>query len=280
MKEKRKPITSMVPKVTPKSKMKRVSAARALTARRAVMSTARKRVSVNNLTRKMGLMSIPKTLETKGTILGPPVNNTVKLQLSKQIVGDLKDIYKMSADHGFEIAGLIECTFDTNYANFTGPTMRTNYQRTSVYFPQATALTKITYHSHPSPSAVSGGTYVAVPSGPDFNAYVQTYRNGHIEANLILEQQGMYVVDVLRPTSNSRGESMFKTIEDEIQRARGFEYTVQDIIMVFNVDMKKWKRFINNTLDAIMIRKHGVSVRFYTWSELPTVRVSTLPRRT
>lgn len=267
-------------KQSPKTKMKKRATAASTAARKKTLTTSRARTAVNVLTRQMGLMSIPKTIETRGVIMGSEQNNTLKLRLTKPLMTKLKDIYKMSENQRIEFAGLIECTFDTNYANFGSPTARTNYQMTSVYFPRRTRLTKMMYHTHPLPMATQGSKYMSIPSGPDFVSYVQAHRGGIIEANLILEQQGVYVIDVLRPTTNATGVDMHNTIMKELQTARGFEYTVQDIILVFNIDIEKWKKFVNNTLDPILNRKHGVSMKFYKWSELPITRVSALPQST
>ena len=137
----------------------------------------------------------------------------------------------------------------------------------------------MTYHTHPSPPAAPGSTYTSIPSGPDFNAYIRTHRNGVIEANIILEQQGMYVIDVLRPINRDIGEDIFNTIIEKIRSAGGFNYTVEDTILVFNLDIGRWKSFTNNTLDPFLVRQYGVSIKFYKWNELPQVRISSLPRR-
>lgn len=246
--------------------------------KKAVTAARQRRPTVNNITAKMRTLSIPKVLETKGTIMKTLGDNNVELQLSRDIVYTLKDIYELSARESIEIAGLIECTFDTNYASFVGPTLRTNYKRTSVYFPHGTPLTKMTYHSHPAPQPTLGGTYVSVPSDTDLNTFIEVHKTGVIEANLILDQQGMYVVDVLTPKENSRGKEMFDTILTEIKKVRGFDYIVKDTILLFNVDVNRWKNFINNRLDAIMIKKYGVSLRFYRWGDLPSAIVNTFPR--
>lgn len=242
----------------------------------------RRSPNVNNLTRRMGLMSIPRPIETRGTILGTNRNNTLKVQLPRTLVAELEGIYTGSASptHGrMEFAGIIECTFDMNYANFTTPTIRTNYQMASVRFPERTRMTKMTYHTHPSPPAPPGSTYTSIPSGSDFNAYIRTHRNGVIEANIILEQQGMYVIDVLRPINRDIGEDIFNAIIEKIQSAGGINYTVEDSILVFNLNIGRWKRFMNNTLDPFLVRQYGVSIKFYKWNELPQVRISSLPRR-
>ena len=230
----------------------------------------------------MGLMSIPRPIETRGTIMGPNNrNNTLRVQLPRTLIAELEGIYRGSASPGggrMEFAGLIECTFDANYANFTTPTIRTNFQMSSVRLPERTRMTKMTYHTHPSPVAPPGSTYTSIPSASDFNLYIQTHRNGVIEANIILEQQGMYVIDVLRPINRDIGEDIFNTIIEKIRSAGGFNYTVEDAILVFNIDIGRWKRFMNNTIDPTLVRQYGVSVKFYKWNELPQVRISSLHR--
>lgn len=269
-------------KQSPKTKMKKVATAASAAARKKVLTASRRRPTINNITRSMGLMSIPRPIETRGTILGTNRNNTLRVQLPRTLVAQLEWIYNRSVStrHGrLELAGLIECTFDVNYANFTTPTIRTNYQMTSVHLPERTRMTKMTYHTHPSPPAAPGSTYTSIPSGPDFNAYIQTHRNGVIEANMILEQRGMYVIDVLRPINRDIGENIFNTIIEKIRSAGGFNYTVDDTILVFNLDIGRWKSFMNNSIDPFLVRQYGVSIKFYTWDDLPQVRISSLPRR-
>ena len=266
-------------KPSPKTKMKKRATTASTAARKKVLTASRRRTNVNVITRQMGLMSIPKTLETRGTIMRSNGNNTLRIQLSRSLITDLKDIYALSEKYRVEIAGLIECTFDSSYANFIGPTIRTNHQMTSVRLPEPTAITKMTYHTHPSPAAPPGSTYTSIPSGPDFNAYIQTHRNGVIEANIIVEQQGMYVIDVIRPTNRAVGEDVFNTIIEKIRGAGGFNHVIEDTILVFNFDIGRWKRFINNTLDPFLTRQYGLSIQFYKWNELPQVRISSLPRR-
>lgn len=268
-------------KQSPKSKMKKRASAASAAARKKVLTASRRRATVNNITRRMGVMSIPRPIETRGTIMRPDRNNTLIVQLSRTLVNELHGIYIGSASpsNRMEVSGLIECTFDVNYANFTTPTIRTNYQMTSVQLPEGTRMTKMTYHTHPSPPAAPGSTYTSIPSGPDFNAYIRTHRNGVIEANIILEQQGMYVIDVIRPTDRAIGHDVFNMIVEKIRSAGGFNYTIEDTILVFNLNISRWKRFINNTLDPFLTRQYGVSIKFYKWNEVPQVRISSLPRR-
>jgi hypothetical protein len=96
---------------------------------------------------------------------------------------------------------------------------------------------------------------------------------------MILEQRGMYVIDVLRPINRDIGENIFNTIIEKIRSAGGFNYTVDDTILVFNLDIGRWKSFMNNSIDPFLVRQYGVSIKFYIWDDLPEVRISSLPRR-
>jgi hypothetical protein len=69
---------------------------------------------------------------------------------------------------------------------------------------------------------------------------------------------------------------MFETAVYEMGKKGAFDYIVGDNILAMNVDIKRWKTFINSDINSKMITKFGVSVMFYTWNELPTVRISAL----
>jgi hypothetical protein len=49
------------------------------------------------------------------------------------------------------------------------------------------------YHTHPVPK--DGGIYVTLPSDKDLTAYIEFYP--YVQANIILEKFGYYVIDLL-----------------------------------------------------------------------------------
>lgn len=254
-----------------KSTAKKVSTG----ATRSVLTT--KRLNINALTRKMGVMTIPKDIETRGTIMS--TNGTVlTVKLSHELMRKLKDIYRMTGREGIEFAGLVECTFDVNYTKFNSPTIRTDGQEGWVNLPRRTGRTKLMYHSHPSPEGTGRSTIVTFPSSADLRIYVDTHKDGILEGNLILDQQGVYVVDVLRPVANFSGEDMFAAAVRELNRKKAFDYQVRGEMLALNVDIKRWKAFVNSDLDSKMIRMFGVSIKYYTWADVPTVRISSLSR--
>lgn len=268
--------TTLISKNERLKKMKNVAKKVSTLARNKIITTKRARVNVTNITRQMGVMTIPKAIETKGTIMS--TNGTVlTVKLSNELMRKLKDIYAMTERDQIEFAGLVECSFDMNYTNFSSPTIRTNRQRTSVYFPPRTALTKLMYHSHPSPVTSSRAKIVTFPSAPDLGIYVENHVNGVLEANLVLDQQGIYVVDVLTPANTFNEDNMYRTALEELRKKGAFDYLTSDnTVLAFNVDTKRWKKFINIYIDRKMIDTFGVSIRFYAWDDLPTVRISAL----
>jgi hypothetical protein len=266
--------TTATPRSERLKKMQDTAKKMSALARKKIINT--KRINVTgSITRQLGIMTIPKAIETKGTIMS--TNGTVlTVKLSGELMRKLKDIYAMTERDDFEYAGLVECSFDMNYANFNSPTIRTNRLPGSVYFPRRTAQTKLMYHSHPAPTTNSRAKIVTFPSAPDLRIYVNNHQDGVLEANLILDQQGVYIIDVVRPINTFNADNMFETAVYEMGKKGAFDYIVGDNILAMNVDIKRWKTFINSDINSKMITKFGVSVMFYTWNELPTVRISAL----
>lgn len=228
-----------------------------------------KETNVNRLTKQFGIMTIPKDIETRGTIMNTEGQNLI-VKLPKKLMNELKDIYDMSERSQHEFAGLIECTFETDYALVKSHTMRTNYNRGTVAPPQRTKATKIMYHSHPAPKG-TGTTIVSIPSDMDFATYLNAQKQGVVEGNLILDQHGVYVIDVV---NFKKEEGIFQDFLKLIKSQNGFQYIIKNDLFFMNIDTNTWQKFINGKVDILMKKEFGVSMKFYKWSELPTMRIS------
>lgn len=231
----------------------------------------RKKTDIENITEKFQLMTIPKNIDTTGTIMNTDGRNAT-IKLSNKLMNQLKDIYNMSEREQSEYAGLIECSFDKNYVYPTSPTKRTNYMREAVAPPQRTNTTKIVYHSHPAPP-ISGTTLVSIPSDMDFTAYIGAQKQGIVEGNLILDQNGVYVVDVVNNLNNQKNK-IFQYFLEIIKSKGGMNYQIKDDLFFLNVDINRWQIFVNKQIDVLMKKNFGVSIKFYKWTELPLVRIS------
>ena len=228
-----------------------------------------KRTNVNNVTDQFAIMTIPKEIKTQGTIMNTEGQNLI-VKLPKKLMNELEDIYNMSEKKQHEFAGLIECTFDANYALVKSHTMRTNYSRGTVAPPQRTKETSIMYHSHPAPKPKeTGTTIVSIPSDTDFATYLNAQEKGIVEGNLILDQNGVYVIDVV----NFKKQGIFQYFLNLIKSQGGFNYMIKNDLFFMNIDVNTWQKFINGKVDILLKKEFGVSMKFYKWSELPTMRI-------
>lgn len=227
------------------------------------------KTNVNRLTEQFGIMTIPKYLKTKPVITGIVGQNAI-VKLPRKIMEKLKDIYKMSEQEQYEYAGLIDFTIKDNYAVMTSHTTSTSFNRAKVAPPLRMKTSKIMYHSHPAPKGM-GTSLVSIPSEVDFTAYLDAQKNGVVEGNLILDQHGVYVIDVV--DFNKKG-GVFKSFMDLIIEKQAKRYQIQNDLFFMNVKIDTWQKFINEHVDVIMMKNHGVSVKYYKWIEDPLTRIS------
>jgi hypothetical protein len=156
-----------------------------------------------------------------------------------------------------------------NYVKFNQPTARTNQQLASVTPTQEELTQYIVYHTHPVPENET--PLFTYPSEPDFRAYIANYPA--VQANLILENQGYYVVDLLETNMDKPNPNDVVRVFNELMGGREFQRVRVDwsSLIYFTTTPEKWKRAINKYVDPIMRRQFGISVRYYTWNELGTI---------
>ena len=231
---------------------------------------------LNVLTKKFKKLYIPKSLESKGVVVSSR-GNILEIQLSKQLMAELKDIYAMTEEKQWEFAGSISCEVDPlsrNYVKFGKPTMRTNRMRTAVGLSQSDLTFKITYHSHPLPPPPSSVVkYLTHPSEADFTMYISHYPR--IQGNIIIDQQGIYLIDLIEskivsPNKPNPSE-VYRYFKSLLQVGKVNNFQVLDEIVIYSVNPKSWQKFINGHVDRNMKLKYNISVRFYLYSDLPTL---------
>jgi hypothetical protein len=125
------------------------------------------------------------------------------------------------------------------------------------------------YHTHPVPENET--PLFTYPSEPDFRAYIANYPA--VQANLILENQGYYVVDLLETNMDKPNPNDVVRVFNELMGGREFQRVRVDwsSLAYFATTPERWKRAINKYVDPIMRRQFGISVRYYTWNELGTI---------
>ena len=177
--------------------MSRAETARRQTAnRRRVIEQRRRGVNrtLNQLTNSFKRLNVGRDRYNLGTITNAN-NRYVSVRLSRLLIDRLKEIYTRTWTQRVEYVGSIPFTVSNtrNYVKFNQPTARTNQQLASVTPTQEELTQYIVYHTHPVPENET--PLFTYPSEPDFRAYIANYPA--VQANIILENQGYYVVDLL-----------------------------------------------------------------------------------
>jgi hypothetical protein len=236
-----------------------------------VVARMKTATNVNKLARTMGIMTIPKAIEARGTILSVR-GDIMTISLTRKLVRELRDVYLMTVRDQWEYAGAVKMHVDRDYANFNTPTKRTNRLLRGVQFTEQMFQFKLTYHSHPAPRGVR--SLATIPSPMDFRLYISNYPD--IQANIILDNEGLYVVDIVeRATTGFKPNATeaWDQFHSLVERSGAYEYMIDYDALTYRVDKNRWKSFINKTVDPIMRSKYNVSILFYFYDELPQIRI-------
>lgn len=253
--------------------MSRADTARRQTAnRRRVIEQRRRSVNrtLNQLANSFKRLNVGRDRYNLGTITNAN-NRYVSVRLSRLLIDRLKEIYTRTWTQRVEYVGSIPFTVSNtrNYVKFNQPTARTNQQLASVTPTQEELTQYIVYHTHPVPENET--PLFTYPSEPDFRAYIANYPA--VQANLILENQGYYVVDLLETNMDKPNPNDVVRVFNELMGGREFQRVRVDwsSLAYFATTPERWKRAINKYVDPIMRRQFGISVRYYTWNELGTI---------
>jgi hypothetical protein len=208
----------------------------------------------------------------------------VKIKLPQQLVRELQRVNQVSSANRIEYAGKIEFDLGKNGSSilkFKLPTRNTTFERSRVGINVVQLLkdSYITYHTHPAVSKPmnnmngnnSRAKYVTLPSGLDFEAYIRNYPK--MQANIIADAHGYYVIDLIeagrqqftpnpatvnRAMEGVRSRSFF---QDRLRTFEGLEY--------YETTYQEWRKIINIDLNAYMMKYFGISVKYYTYTDIP-----------
>jgi hypothetical protein len=217
-------------------------------------------------------LNIPKNTFNYGTIMKMNMNNrSLTVRLSRKVVDALKDVYRKTWVENVEYVGSVPFTiFNTrNYVKFNQPTARTNGQLAKVTPSEEDLTQYIVYHTHPVPE--SDAPLFTLPSSDDIKTYIRYYPS--IQANLILENQGYYVIDLIetnmqKPNANTVIQLFQKLTSGN--RYRSVEYEWRNL-GYSRTTRERWVKFVNSYVDPIMRKQFGISIRYYLWNELGTI---------
>jgi hypothetical protein len=124
----------------------------------------------------------------------------------------------------------------------------------------------IVYHTHPVPE--NNKPLFTYPSETDFRTYISYYPT--IQANLILEYQGYYIIDLLETNMNKPNPDEVVAEFNRFLSSREFQRVSVNWsnLEYFQTTPDRWKRAVNGYMDPIMRKKFGISIKYYTWDEL------------
>jgi hypothetical protein len=232
-----------------------------------LIDTRRRETMINQLSRQIKRLNIPRNSFNLGTITSMN-DRYLSVRLSRKLISNLKQVYRKTLDEQAEYAGSVPFTINNtrNYARFGTPTARTNRELASVRFSQEDMTRYITYHSHPAPKNM--GSLFTYPSDTDIKLYIDAYPS--TQANLILEKQGYYIIDLIETNMNKPNPDEVARKFNSLIRSREFERVAVSwsSLAFFKTTASRWKSAVNRYIDPIMRRKFGISIKYYTWDQL------------
>ena len=223
--------------------------------------------ALNRLSKKFRRVNIPRNAFNVGTVTSGN-DRYLSVRLSRKTIKELQNVYKKTWEQRVEYAGSIPFTLmnTRNYVRFGTPTARTNQQLASVTPTQEEMTQYIVYHTHPVPE--NNKPLFTYPSEADFRTYINYYPS--MQANLILENQGYYIIDLIETNMNKPNPDDVVTEFNNFVRSREFQRVSVNWsnLAYIQTTADQWKRAVNGYIDPIMRRKFGISIKYYTWDEL------------
>lgn len=218
-------------------------------------------------------VNIPSNQYNLGTITSVS-EPALGLRLSRKLVDDFKRIYSKSFENQIEHVGSVQFMVKNvrGYVKFNKPTVSTNRSFTKVA-PRTNELNSyIMYHTHPIPRDDPDNTFT-LPSFDDFSVYINFYP--YIQANIILERNGYYVIDLIENDQFKKPSlSDVKNYwTNEIMTSGKFINfsRVYRGIYFYSANPGSWQQTINGFVNSSMMSKFGISVKYYKYSELAPI---------
>lgn len=246
--------------------MKSVAKNKSRTARMRVITTMRKRSTVS---------SIENVISTRGRVK-KHTTEMITMELSRELIKKLKDIYDMSEREGGEYVGAIKFTVADNLVKYNSPLKHTNRNPVRVVPPPGTLDNFIVYHSHPIP--VRAGlikSLVSLPSLDDFTTFIRNYPK--MQANIILERHGFYIIDILESTLTNKPDpreaySVFRYLLEHKNIERfAVQYSPIPSQGLYGVSIATWKKLLNTYINTVMRHRFNMTIKYYSYSELPEI---------
>ena len=223
--------------------------------------------ALNRLSKKFRRVNIPKNTFNVGTVTSGN-DRYLSVRLSRKTIKELQNVYKKTWEQRVEYGGSIPFTLSNtrNYVRFGTPTASTNQQLASVTPTKEDMTQYIVYHTHPVPE--QNAPLFTYPSETDFRTYISYYPT--IQANIILENQGYYIIDLIETNMNKPNPDEVVTEFNRFLRSGEFRRVSVNWsnLVYIQTTPGQWKKAVNGYIDPIMRKKFGISIKYYTWDEL------------
>lgn len=142
----------------------------------------------------------------------------------------------------------------------------------------------VSFHTHPSAVPKNrrrvnnrGVKFFTIPSIEDLVLYTASYPN--MQANLVLDEHGYYIIDIIEGVKINRRPNMNRVLEiynkfhnDMLSKKRLAVFEKKYIYYTAS-NVNEWKGIFNK-FSHEMKTFTGVSMKFYTWEERGTITLS------
>ena len=208
------------------------------------------------------------------------------IKLPRTIINDLKRVYKASSDERVEYAGKVSLNAGNTLVKTTMNTPGTSKLRGAIAVQNVKKFMHgyLSYHTHPSstvqsPTKINRRTdkFYTTPSINDLLLYIDAYPT--MQANLVLDEHGYYVIDIIesvkmnRRPSKTRVEEIYYNFEN-FMKSQGMAVVFEEKYLYYRSSATQWKRVFNEFANQ-MLTFTGISMKYYTWEEEPaTITIS------
>jgi len=188
-------------------------------------------------------------------------NLIIKVKLPEKTVQQLRRVMLITNRKGYEYMGTIDMSRSVNRdIVFNPPTRQTSGNRgTIIGNYSAIDDAYLSYHSHPGFEG-----YFTLPSKQDLIRYMEYYPR--MQANIILDRHGYYVIDFIETRKNDRPNKKF--VLDEYEKTVGksafkkIEHVMRNAVY-YKTHLGKWKKIIEKEFS----NTKGISIKYYGYNQ-------------
>tara|TARA_B100000427_G_scaffold296955_1_gene277011 strand:+ start:592 stop:1347 length:756 start_codon:yes stop_codon:yes gene_type:complete len=188
-------------------------------------------------------------------------NLIIKVKLPEKTVQQLRRVMLITNRKGYEYMGTIDMSRSVNRdIVFNPPTRQTSGNRgTIIGNYSAIDDAYLSYHSHPGFEG-----YFTLPSKQDLIRYMEYYPR--MQANIILDRHGYYVIDFIETRKNDRPNKKF--VLDEYEKTVGksafkkIEHVMSNAVY-YKTHLGKWKKIIEKEFS----NTKGISIKYYGYNQ-------------